>query len=200
MDSLKLESNSRAFCGPANGKSESATLAELAVALAEAIRLASSGAVDDSTTTMQKAVSLLRQVLGLDENRAVGRGRRPQHDREFAIDSLISIVGTDPDGLSLSQGALVRKLSRRFADAGKAVPGSTWLKEIISDFKKRSLIHERAARERWQESSELKSDFESVDAFISFCRARDRLEEKWNNDKVLRRRFKTAGDYVTHYL
>lgn len=179
------------------------SLLALAAALARANAAASAWArkgppvAGRTAEAMSGLVAALAAVAPSRRGRSGNRrGPKVKHDRDFAIDSLIDIVGTDPDGLAAGTTALIRKLARRFRDADKDTPGVTWLKSIVAEFQKRSLIRDREAFVKWHVSEDLRAVFESPGEFASFCRTRDRIEEKWFRDKHLQKRFGTVASYI----
>lgn len=187
----------RAVFVAGNGKA----LAELADAIGEIALCAPLGLTDRTRPAVARVVAILGQLFGAAPRATrERRGRRRSHDREFALGCLVEIVGTDPDGLALSQAALVRRLFRRFEDAGKQLPSESWCKRVVSDFNVRSKIRDQDTLARWHSSGELQLAFETAEDFAAFCRTRDRLEEKWFKDKSLQQRFRTAGEFVAMTL
>jgi hypothetical protein len=168
-------------------------------AFAAALRRAVTG--DDKEARLvaaDEAVAVLGALLGQRKPKS-RRGRRPVHDPEWAIAQLTGLAAS-VDGLPEDQTSVIKWLAERFEDSGRPVPCDTWLKGVDREFRGKIALDQHESRSKFHASTSLQAAFQNEDAYLKYCAARTRLEQRWLHDKHLQVRFPSPSDYVASEL
>lgn len=150
-----------------------------------------------------RAADELIEALGCNARAPIAidrRGRPRRHDEGWARDCLIAMTIESPDGLPPIQAALVDRLADRFLEAGKPVPGLTWLRKVVGAFYQSCNRLTIEARRRYRESVELQLTFETEQAYISWRKRRLMLEARWYESAELQASFESPHDYIESRL
>lgn len=112
------------------------------------------------------------ELVGLDNRaspvRIDRRGRPRTHDMEFAKIALAGLAMASPDGLPARQWILAGRLRARFEEAGKPVPGNTWLSKVTGQFYAsfNRMVHD--AMSRYRGSADLQKTFGTEEAYVEY--------------------------------
>jgi len=163
-------------------------------ALAAGLRRAVTGETEAERLAGAEAV-LAALARSLGRHASASRGRRPVHDREWAL-SQLTALSASPDGVPADQASTCSWLEGRFRDEELAVPGETWLKQIERVFRKRALIRSAESAQKFRSSAALQAAFGDERSYLDYCETREKLERRWLHDAEIRCRHKTAADFL----
>lgn len=177
-------------------------------ALAVAIGSLARRAVDlpqESLPSDPRALKLAENVLsllGVDDRcsavRIDRRGRPRTHDMEFAQVCLLEIAIESPDGLPSKQWRLAARLRDRIAEAGKPLPGNTWLGKVVGQFYASVNRLTREAISHYRASEDLQKAFNDEASYVAWRKICELAERQWRASIELQVQFTSLPDYVRH--
>jgi hypothetical protein len=159
----------------------------------------------ESLASDPRALKLAENVLtllGVDDRcqsvRIDRRGRPRTHDMEFAQVCLLEMAIESPDGLPSKQWRLAARLRDRIAEAGKPLPGDTWLSKVVGQFYASVNRLTREAISHYRASEDLQRTFGDEAAYVAWRKACELAERRWRASIELQEHFTSLHDYVRH--
>jgi hypothetical protein len=187
-------------------------MAERGISIRSALAVAIGGlarrAIDlpeQTLPTDPRALKLAENVLsllGVDDRcspvRIDRRGRPRTHDMDFAQACLREMAIESPNGLPARQWRLGARLRDRIAEAGKPIPGETWISKVVGRFY--ALVNRlmREAISHYRSSEDLQNTFGDEAAYVAWRRICDLAEQHWRASIELQEQFTSLHHYMRH--